>query len=81
MLRHDVKIAASKLLIGNVKYTFTTPVFAGSASLRDAAGQLIEEVTKAKRRGKTVDDAFIAGLYENMVALYKLDQVKAVEGE
>ena len=78
---YDVKIAASKLLIDNVEYTFTTPVFAGSASLRDAAGQLIEEVTKAKRRGKTVDDAFIADLYENMVALYKLDQVKAVEGE
>ncbi len=78
-LYYDVKIKASQLLIDNVDNTFVTPVFSGSASLRDAAGQLIEEVVKAKRRKKTVDDAFIEGLFDNMVGLYKLDQVKPVE--
>lgn len=76
---YDIKIAASKLLIDNVQYTFTTPVFSGSASLRDAAGQLIEEVTKAKRRGQTVDSAFIEKLYNDMWALFNLDMVKAVK--
>ena len=75
---YDIKIAASKLLIDNVQYTFTTPVFSGSASLRDAAGQLIEEVTKAKRRGQTVDSAFIEKLYNDMWALFKLDMAKPV---
>jgi multiple sugar transport system substrate-binding protein len=76
---YSVKIDAAKLLIDNVDHTFTTPVFSGSASLRDAAGQMIEEVTKARRRNKTVNDAFIETLYKDMTSLYKLDQVKPVE--
>ncbi|MBE6584765.1 MAG: extracellular solute-binding protein [Ruminococcaceae bacterium] len=78
-LYYDVKIAASKLLNDNVDNTFVTPVFAGSASLREAAGQMIEEVVTAKRRKIKVDDAFIETLFDNMVALYRLDQVKPVE--
>ena len=78
-LYYDVKIEASKLLMDNIDNTFVTPVFSGSASLRDAAGQLIEEVVKARRRNKKVDDAFIDGLYTEMTTLFKLDQVKPVE--
>ncbi len=76
---YDIKIQASKLLLDNIDNTFVTPVFAGSADLRDAAGQLVEEVVKARRRGNSVDDAFIKGLFEEMVSLYHLNQVRPVE--
>ena len=72
-LYYDIKLKATKLLIENTDNTFVTPVFNGSASLRNAAGQLIEEVTKARRRNKTVDDAFIDKLYNDMYSLYRLD--------
>ena len=49
-LHYDVKLKASRLLLDNVDNTFTTPVYNGSASLRNAAGQLIEDVTKSVRR-------------------------------
>ena len=78
-LYYSVKIEASKLLMENIDNTFVTPVFAGSASLRDAAGQLIEEVVKAKRRKKTVDDEFIDNLFSEMTTLFKLDQVRPIE--
>lgn len=74
---YDVKIAATKLLLDNSDKTFVTPVFNGSASLRDASGQMIEEVTKARRRKITVDDAFIDKLYNNMRSLYRLDSASA----
>ena len=73
-LHYDVKIKASKLLIDNVQHTFVTPVFNGSTSLRDAAGQLIEDVTKSVRRKKTVDDAYLDALFNDVTALYRLDQ-------
>ena len=76
---YDVKIQAAKLLLNHVDHTFVTPVFNGSASLRDAAGQLIEEVTKGVRRKKTVDDAFIDNLYEKMISMYHL--APAQEGQ
>ena len=63
-----------ELLLENVENTFVTPVFNGSASLRNAAGQMIEEVTKAVRRKKVVDEAFTEELFEDMIALYRLDQ-------
>ena len=74
-LHYDVKIAASKLLMENTAYTFTTPVFNGSTSLRDAAGQMIEEVTKSVRRRQTVDSAYMDRLFQDVNALYRLDQV------
>lgn len=79
---YPVKIEASKLLIDNVQYTFTTPVFNGSASLRSAAGELIEDVTKSVRRKETIDDAYIENLYSNVSSMYKLDQIStgAVSG-
>ena len=72
-LYYDIKIKASKLLIENTENTFITPVFNGSASLRNAAGQMIEEVTKSIKRKQTVDDAYMEALYSNMNALYHLD--------
>ncbi len=76
-----VKIDAAKLLLSHTADTFVTPVFNGSASLRDAAGQLIEETAKAIRRKKTVDDAFINNLYDQVSSLYRLDQIGVQPGE
>ena len=73
-LHYDVKIKAAKILMNNTQNTFVTPVFNGSASVRDAAGQLIENVTKSVKRKKTVDDAFIDELYDDVSSLYHLDQ-------
>lgn len=70
---YEVKIEATGLLLDYSDKTFVTPVFNGSASLRDASGQMIEEVTKARRRKIAVDDAFIDKLYDNMRSLYRLD--------
>ncbi len=72
---YDVKIEATELLIANTSNTFTTPVFNGSASLRDASGQLIENVTKSIKRKQTVDDAYIEKLYEDVTSLYHLDSL------
>jgi hypothetical protein len=72
---YDIKILASELLMANTEYTFTTPVFDGSASVRDAAGQLIENVTKAVRRKQVVDEDYMAALYDEVIALYRLDHV------
>ena len=80
-LYYDVKLKATKLTLDYTEKTFVTPVFNGSASLRNAAGQLIEEVTKATRRGKTVDDAYIDSLYGEMISLYRLDGIGAGGGE
>ena len=71
---YDVKIKASKLLLDNTEHTFVTPVFNGSASLRNAAGQMIEEVTKAVRRKKDVNETFVEALFEDMTSLYRLNQ-------
>lgn len=73
---YDVKIKASKLLLDNVGNTFVTPVFNGSASLRDASGQMIENVAKSIRRKQTVDDAYLDKLFEDVSSLYRLDQIQ-----
>ena len=71
---YDVKIKATQLLLENTENTFVTPVFNGSASLRDAAGMLIENTAKATNRNQTVDDAYFDKLYEDMRTLYHLDE-------
>ena len=76
VLHYDVKIKAAKLLLSNIDNTFVTPVFNGSASLRDAAGTLIEEVTKSTRRKATIDEAYMEKLYKDVTALYRLDQLR-----
>lgn len=78
---YSIKIRASKLLMDNTGHTFVTPVYNGSASLRNAAGQMIEDVTKSVRRKKTVDDAFIDKLYSDMTSLYRLDQIDIEKGD
>ena len=75
-LYYDVKIAASKLLLDNTDNTFVTPVFNGSVSLRNAAGQMIENVTKSMRRNQTVDEAYMNTLFAEMTSLYRLDQIQ-----
>ncbi len=72
---YDVKIKASQLLLDHVENTFVTPVFNGSASLRDAAGQLIENVTKSVKRKETVDNSYIEKLFADVSSLYRLDQI------
>lgn len=78
-LYYDIKIKATKLLIENTDNTFVTPVFNGSASLRDAAGQLIETTTKSVRRKQTVNDKFISSLFSDVSSMYRLDQITASE--
>ena len=73
-LYYEIKLDAAKLLLDNVDNTFVTPVFNGSASLRDAAGQLIENTVKSVRRKQTVDDAYFEKLYDDTISLYRLDQ-------
>ena len=75
---YDIKIKAAKLLLNNTENTFITPVFNGSASLRDAAGQMIENVTKSTRRKEKVDDEYMEKLYSDVSSLYRLDQTAAV---
>ena len=56
-----------------------TPVFNGSASLRDAAGQLIENTVKSVRRGETADAAYREKLYGDVASLYRLGQGSAAQ--
>lgn len=74
---YDVKIKASKLIRDNIENTFVTPVFNGSASLRDASGQLIENVVKSVRRGETIDEAYMQKLFDDVTSLYRLNQGSA----
>ena len=82
-LHYGVKLEATKLLLDSTSDTFVTPVFNGSASLRDAAGALIEDVSKATLRNTVVDDAYIEKTFDNVKSLYKLDgiQQKALKKE
>ncbi len=75
-LNYSVKLEATSLVLDHTGDTFVTPVFNGSASLRDAAGALIEETVKGTRRKKTVDDAFLKKLYQDTGSLYRLDELK-----
>ena len=76
---YRIKILATELLINNIENTFTTPVFNGSASLREAAGQLIENVTKSVGRKETVDEEYMKKLFGNISSLYRLDQLSITE--
>ena len=80
-LYYDIKIQASQLLLDNTAHTFVTPVWSGSASLRDAAGQLIENVAKSTRRKEPIDDSYMQKLYADVTALYRLDQVGGSSGK
>lgn len=75
-LYYDVKISASKLLLDNINNTFVTYVFNGSTSLRDAAGQLIEEVVKSTNKKQEVNDKKIKEIFGNVMSLYRLDKTE-----
>ncbi len=72
-LHYSVKIDATKLLLAHTEDTFITPVFNGSASLREAAGSLIESVVKSRRRKQTVDEAYMEKLFADTANAYHLD--------
>jgi len=72
-LYYSVKLQATKLMLANTENSFVTPVFNGSTSLRNAAGYLVESVTKSMRRKETVDDAYFEKLYRDVAALYRLE--------
>ena len=80
-LYYRVKIEAPQLLLNNTEYTFVTPVFNGSASLRSAAGQMIENVNKSVRRGQEVNGEYMDALFEEVTALYRLDQISTSSGK
>ena len=78
---YSVKIEASELLQKYTSDTFVTPVFNGSMSLRSAAGQLIESVSKHARRKGKMDDAYIEKLYSETTSLFQLDQIEVKAGK
>ena len=80
-LYYSVKLDAAQLLQQNIHNTFVTPVFNGSASLRNAAGQLIENVNKSIRRGNPVTEDNLDDLFQEVSALYRLDQISASSGK
>jgi multiple sugar transport system substrate-binding protein len=80
-LYYSVKLDATKLLMENTDNTFVTAVFNGSASLRNAAGQLIENVNKAVRRNQQINSETIAEQYAEVSALYRLDQISTSHGK
>ncbi len=80
-LYYDVKLQATKLLLANTENTFVTPVFNGSASLRDAAGQMIENVTKSVNRKQEVNEAYLDKLFADVTSLYRLDQIESSGGK
>ena len=73
---YDIKIKAAKILLDNLENTFVTPVFNGSASLRNTAGQLIESVVKNIKRKKVVSEETIPGIYSDLIAMYRLNMDK-----
>ena len=77
---YRVKIEAAQLLLDNLGNTLPPPVFNGSTSLRDAAGQLIEDVTKSVRRDQVVDSQSIQELYADTQALYHYTYIYSPTG-
>ena len=75
-LHYPIKIQATRLLMENTHRSFVTAVFNGSASLRDAAGHMIEQVRKSARRKETLDEAYMRKLFEDTTALHRLDQIQ-----
>lgn len=74
---YRVKIQVAQMLLENADKTFVTPVFNGSASLRNAAGQVVENTVKSMRRKETVNDAYFTKMYSEVSSLYRLDGFSA----
>ena len=73
--QYSIKIDVTNMFLENIGNTFVTPVFNGSTSLRNAAAQLINKTVKSVRRRETIDDEYFANMYEEVTALYRLDQL------
>ena len=71
---YTVKIQASRLLMDHIADTFVTPVFNGSASLRSAAGQMIENTCKNARRKAKMNDEAVEKIFSDVSSLYRLEQ-------
>ncbi len=80
LLHYQVKIDCVNMIIENTDNTFITPVFNGSASLRNAAGQMVENCVKTVRRGGTVDDAYLEGMYSDVEQMYRLGEQRISTG-
>ncbi len=78
---YSVKLDATRLLTENIENTFITPVFNGSARVRQAAGELIDTVNKAPRRKQEVDSAYITKLFKTVTTQYKLNELEGVKSE
>ena len=76
---YKIKIEAARLMLDNLDKTFTTPVFNGSASLRNAAGQLVENACKGARRNQQIDEAFMEKNFSDVKALFRLNEIKIKE--
>ena len=76
-----VKLDAVQLLLSNIDNTFVTPVFNGSASLRNAAGQLIEDSKKTIRQKKKLTDSDLEELFSKVASQNHLDEVNPVAGQ
>ncbi len=74
---YDIKIKATEILLNSTENTFITPVFNGSASVRNAAGMLIEEVSKSIKRKETVDEKYMDALYNKASSMYSLDNLSS----
>ena len=77
---YSIKLAATNLLTDNIENTFITPVFNGSARVRQAAGELIDTVNKAPRRKQQVTSTYITKLFKTVTTQYKLDELQGVTG-
>ena len=80
-LHYSVKLDTVQLLLNNTDKTFVTPVFNGSADLRQAAGHLIEEAVKAGRRKGTLSDKDLEKIYDDAKALYHLDEIQVRDAD
>ena len=76
-LYYDVKINSAKLLNKNIENSFTTPVFNGSTSLRNAAGELVELTVSSANKNRAIDESFMQLLFSRVTSLYKLDQIES----
>lgn len=73
------KIQASKLLLRNIDNTFITPVFNGSASLRNVAGMLIDETGKAVKRDIEINDAQLDAIFKKASSQYSLGSLEIAD--
>ncbi|MBP5270407.1 MAG: extracellular solute-binding protein [Clostridia bacterium] len=78
-LHYKGKIEAAQIVLRNTENTFVTPVYNGSTSLREAAGELIEAALGDSKRGVVMDDGYFERVFANVTSLKRLN-LDGVEG-